>query len=187
MTMLMMLMVQAPRLTGERPRNLRGCGSCCGGPFVALGFAEPTPRDEAHRGPIEPQELLPRDPPPPEPVCAHALSLSFGMQWGTMLWARTLTRSQHAAGADALSVPPAAPANLLLTTGTTIASRMPPRQCQATGKRPSWCDLVRNQPWPGRTVPNTAQQFLMDLYKLELSETSNANERLQAASRGAQA
>ena len=109
MTMLMMLMVQAPRLTGERPRNLRGCGSCCGGPFVALGFAERTPHDEAHRGPIEPQELLPRDPPPPEPVCAHALSLSFGMQWATqgppeptMLWARTLTRSQHAAAARTL-------------------------------------------------------------------------------------
>ena len=153
MTMLMMLMVQAPRLTGERPRNLRGCGSCCGGPFVALGFAEPTPRDEAHRGPIEPQELLPRDPPPPEPVCAHALSLSFGMQWGTMLWARTLTRSQHAAGADSFERTPSRPSqsasdhrddDSIEDASSTVSS--------------NWktTELVRSRPKPALAWPDRA-------------------------------
>ena len=54
---------------------------------------ERTPRDEARDGPVRPQELLPRGPPPPEPVCWSAASGSASVS------------KVHTCRADALSVP----------------------------------------------------------------------------------
>ena len=112
---------------------------------------ERTPRDEARDGPVRPQELLPRGPPPPEPVCWSAASGSAAQSRGAMGDSGP-SRADHAAGSDTDSEPARrwpvlrengtdlrvqgphlprgrferTPATLLLTTETTTALRMPP-------------------------------------------------------------
>ena len=175
---------------------------------------ERTPRDEARHGPVRPQELLPRGPPTPEPVCWSAASGSADQSRDAM-GNSGASGAAHAEGSDSDSEP-ARRWPVLRENGTDLRIQGPHLPCGRFERTPSRSasddhddDSIEDasstshdrqgddradaisETWSETSLAldgpslDTAQQFLMDLYKLELSETSGASDRSQAASRGA--